>query len=77
MVSVTSVGIYDNNDLPGPWDPGFSDKIDDPGGPGTYMLVVGNFAGVPPDTDGDFIIARMEFQCLDAGETTIRLHHPP
>ena len=77
MVSVTSVKIYDNYDLPGPWEPGFSGKYDDPGGPGTYMLVVGSLAGVPPDTDGDFIIARMEFECLDAGITTIRLLHPP
>lgn len=77
MVNVVDVKVYDNNGLPGPWDPQYTANINEPGGPGTYMIAVGNLPAVPPDIDGDFIIARMEFEFIGAGDTTISIHHIP
>ena len=58
QISINNVAVYDGELAPALWDPGFTGKIPDAGGPGTYMLTVGNFATVSLD---DLRIADVEF----------------
>jgi hypothetical protein len=55
------IEVYDGELAPALWDYGFTQKIPDAGGPGTYMLQVVNFAYAEPDGDGDILIARLSF----------------
>ena len=55
------IEVYDGELYPALWDPGFTGVVDQPAGPGTYMLMVGNFAHADPDGDGDILIARLSF----------------
>jgi len=47
QVSVGTISPYDGTLTPALWDPGFSRIVDEPAGPGTRFLTVGNFATVP------------------------------
>jgi hypothetical protein len=39
--------------------------VANPGGPGAYMVIVGNLGTVKPDKKGDMIIARVRCSCQD------------
>ena len=60
QVTINNVAVYDGELAPALWDPGFTGRIPDPAGPGTYMLTVGNFATVALS---DLRIADVEFCC--------------
>ena len=59
QMSVLSADIYD------PWDRGMSSIVENPEGPGSYMVIVGNLASVTPDRDGDIAIAKIRLDCKD------------
>jgi hypothetical protein len=47
------------------WDPGFTGLVDQPAGPGTFMVTVGEFAVAPIDEDGDILVGKITVSCLD------------
>jgi hypothetical protein len=59
QMSVLSGEIYD------PWDEEMSRIVPNPEGPGSYMVLVGNFGSVTPDRDGDIAIAKLRLDCED------------
>ena len=69
-MSIVSVDAYDNNDLPGPWQTGWTYKDTQPG---YYCFMVANFGGVVPDTDGDIILGRVRFRSLAEGDVSINI----
>jgi hypothetical protein len=77
QIGIEDVFIYDGSDLPGPWDSGFSSKVPEPEGPGTYFVAVGNFDTVAPDGDGDIIIAKLQLLCLGPGVSDITISTIP
>jgi hypothetical protein len=72
-VSLLDVQVYDGNELPGPWDSGFTTELLDPDGPGTYMVAVGNISTVQPDQDGDFILSRIHLRYEGREDTHITI----
>jgi hypothetical protein len=64
-VKIVKIDIYDGTALPGPWDSAMSRVVANPGGPGAYMVIVGNLGTVKPDKKGDIIIARVQCSCQD------------
>jgi len=76
-ISILDVQAYDGDGLPGPWDPGYTSIIEEPGGPGTYMVGVGNFATVPPDPGGDIILGRVHLRYEGGGDTQISISTIP
>jgi hypothetical protein len=64
-VKIVKIDIYDGTALPGPWDSAMSRVVANPGGPGAYMVIVGNLGTVKPDKKGDIIIARIQCSCQD------------
>ncbi len=69
-VSIVSVDIYDENDLPGPWSANMSVEVpDDIIGPGSYWVFLGGLA--IPDLNGDIILGRVKFRATAAGDATI------
>ena len=72
-VNFIDVEVYDDNDLPGPWQPGFSNVITD-NNEGFVFAAVGNLQSpAPPDGDGDIIIAKVRFEvpCMTQTYLTI------
>lgn len=76
-ISILDVQVYDGDELPGPWDSGFTTELRDPNGPGTYMVAVGNLSLVQPDQDGDFILGRVHLRYEGGGETPITISTIP
>ena len=76
-ISILDVQAYDGDGLPGPWDPGYTSIIEEPAGPGTYMVVVGNFATVPPDPEGDIILGRVYLRYEGGGDTQVTISTIP
>jgi hypothetical protein len=70
-IGIEDVLVYDGSDLPGPWDPGFTTKIPELDGPGTYFVMAGNFDTAASDGDGDIIIAKIQLLCLDSSVSDI------
>jgi hypothetical protein len=68
-VALTNVIPYDTSNG-GPWDAGITGSESEPG---QLYLAVGNFGCVTPDGDGDVILAKVTFECLDDGNTTITI----
>lgn len=60
-VSIDKIDVYDGSVLPGPWDSAMSRVVANPGGAGTYMVIVGNLGTVKPDQKGDIIVARIKY----------------
>jgi hypothetical protein len=63
-IDIEDVLIYDGSDLPGPWNPGFTIKVPEPDGPGTYLISVGGWLTPPyipiiPDSEDDIIIGKI------------------
>jgi hypothetical protein len=63
VVSVTDVQVYDGALTPALWDPGFTGKVPDADGPGTYLMTCGNFATVALS---DLRLADVTLCCLGA-----------
>jgi hypothetical protein len=70
QVSIMSVDIYDDHDLPGPWDDN-SLKVPDATGPGSYFVFVNGMAS--PVLSGDIILGRVKFRAEAAGDATITI----
>jgi hypothetical protein len=51
----------------GPWTNGAGVLVNEPAGPGTLMIVVGNLGGAAPDDDGDIIVGTVTLQGSDPG----------
>ena len=62
-VSITGSEIYDNSDLPGPWDHSMTSKVINPDGQGTYMVIVGNLSNVEPDKNSEIMVAKVRLLC--------------
>jgi hypothetical protein len=56
--------------LPGPWDPGLTFFTVETG---MNILVCGNLSCIPPDLEGDIILAKITFQCNVPGDTDITI----
>ena len=79
-ISYISAGRYLTNGSEtgiGPWDPSAGVVVDEPVGPGTLMVIVGNLGGVTPDGNGDIIIAKVVVQYLSAGAADIMVSTIP
>jgi hypothetical protein len=76
-LSILDVQAYDGEGLPGPWDPDYTSIVEEPAGPGTYMVAVGNFATVPPDPDGDIILGRVHLRYEGGEDTQITISTVP
>lgn len=63
QVSIVKIDVYDGTAVPGPWDSAMSRVVANPGGPGAYMVIVGNLGNVKPDKKGDIIIAKVQCSC--------------
>jgi hypothetical protein len=53
----------DINSGDGAWDSGMSQTVNDPKGPGTFMITTGNLSTVKPDGNNDIGVASLQFQC--------------
>ena len=60
---VSAVEVFDDADLPGPWDHAMTKKHENPDGPGTYLVTLGNLANVDPDKNGEIKLAQVRFSC--------------
>jgi hypothetical protein len=76
QLSVTGGDAYDGS-LPGPWDSSMTNKVANPSGPGTYMVIVGNLASISPDAGGDISIAKLTFEGASPGDATVTLKTVP
>ena len=74
LISYVSAGraLTDGSEgLIGPWDPAAGVLVNEPGGPGTVMYVVGNLGSATPDGDGDLIIGRLTLECTGEGDVGV------
>jgi hypothetical protein len=62
---VSAVEVYDDSDLPGPWDHAMTKKLQNPDGSGTYLVTLGNLANVHPDDNGEIKLAQVKFRCKE------------
>ena len=60
---VSSVEVYDDSDLPGPWDHAMTKKLEKPDGSGTYLVTLGNLGNVQPDKNDEIKLAQVRFRC--------------
>jgi len=70
MVSIIKCDVYAGSPL-GPWDGDMTTIVENPSGPGTYMVIVGNLGDASPDAGGDIAIARIRFEGTSPGETAV------
>ena len=59
--------------LIGPWLPDSGYIVNEPAGPGTVTIGVGNLGGAFPDGDGDLIIGRITLECTGEGDAIITI----
>ena len=71
QMSLVRTEIYDV------WDGAMSQVIINPEGPGTGMIVAGNFSLVTPDRDGDIAIAKLRFDCEENCNVQITVQTVP
>ena len=74
LALIADVAVYDGELNPDIWDPGFTHKVPDAAGPGTYFLACGNFGTVSPD---DVRIAKVEICAITEGVNTITISTIP
>ena len=60
---VFSLEVYDDSDIPGPWDHAMTKKLENPDGSGTYLVTLGNLANVDPDQNAEIKLAKVRFRC--------------
>ena len=65
QTTVSSVEVFDDADLPGPWDHTMTKKLENPDGSGTYLVTLGNLANVDPDKNAEIKLAQVRFSCKD------------
>ena len=75
-VTIVRSDLYDGS-LPGPWDGDMTTIVENPSGPGTYMVVVGNLSSVLLDASSDIPIAKITFECTSPGNTTVTFRPVP
>lgn len=75
-VAIAGSDFYDGS-LPGPWDSDMTNIAGNPSGPGTFMVIVGNLGSVSPDAGGAVPIARITFECIAPGESTVSFRPVP
>ena len=63
QITVAAVKVFDDSDLPGPWDHAMTKKHEKPDGSGTYLVTLGNLANVQPDKNGAIKLAQVRFRC--------------
>ncbi|RPI33121.1 MAG: HEAT repeat domain-containing protein [Nitrospiraceae bacterium] len=71
QMNITGADVYDGSSLSGPWDSEMTNKVPNPSGPGTYMVIVGNLGSVAPDQNDTINIARLYGSCTGNCEFTI------
>jgi len=71
QMNITGADVYDGSSLSGPWDSDMTNKVPNPSGPGTYMVIVGNLGSVAPDQNDTINIARLYGSCTGNCEFTI------
>ncbi len=71
QMNITGADVYDGSSLSGPWDSDMTNKVPNPSGPGTYMVIVGNLGSVAPDQNDTINIARLYGTCTGNCEFTI------
>jgi hypothetical protein len=71
QMNITNADVYDGSALSGPWDSDMTNKVPNPSGPGTYMVIVGNLGSVEPDQNSNINIARLYGTCTGNCEFTI------
>ena len=62
-MEILGADVYDGSVLTGPWDSDMTNKVANPSGPGTYMVIVGNLGSVTPDESSNINIARLRVNC--------------
>ena len=62
-MEILGADVYDGSVLSGPWDSDMTNKVANPSGPGTYMVIVGNLGSVTPDDSSNINIARLRVNC--------------
>lgn len=73
QMKIVGVDVYDGSGLTGPWDSQMTNKVENPNGPGTFMVVVGNLASVAPDENSNINMARARFQCTGSCDSAVSL----
>jgi hypothetical protein len=63
QIMVSSVKVFDDADLPGPWDHAMTKKLENPEGTGTYLVTLGNLANVDPDKNDEIKLAQVRLHC--------------
>ena len=63
QMAVSSVKVFDDADLPGPWDHAMTKKLENPEGAGTYLVTLGNLANVEPDKNNEIKLAQVSLRC--------------
>jgi hypothetical protein len=76
-MEVIGADIYDGSVLAGPWDSSMTNKVVNPSGPGTYMVIVGNLGSVTPDERSNINIARLNVQCTGSCDGTFTVTPVP
>jgi hypothetical protein len=61
QMSIVNANI---NSGDGAWDAGMSQTVNNPKGPGTYMITAGNLSTVNPDDNSTIDLASIQFQCI-------------
>jgi hypothetical protein len=73
QMEILGADVYDGTVLTGSWDSDMTNKVANPSGPGTYMVIVGNLSGVLPDASRDIPIARIKVVCGLSGDASMTL----
>ena len=63
QIMVSSVEVFDDSDLPGPWDHTMTKKRESPDGSGTYLVTLGNLANVDPDENAEIKLGQVRLRC--------------
>ncbi len=75
MVTIESVEPYDGSEEH--WDDGLTNLVPDAGGPGNYLVVVGNLACASTDNDGDIILAKVTVKSQSSANSEIMISTVP
>ena len=63
QITVLGVEVFDDSDLPGPWNHTMTKKLANPNGAGSYLVTLGNLANVTPDKNDEIKLAQVRFHC--------------
>ena len=63
QIIISGLEVFDDSDLPGPWDHTMTKKLENPNGEGSYLVTLGNLANVTPDKNGEIKLAQVRFRC--------------